>query len=99
MQRGPATFDLRAVLQKYDDSRATSNNIMYSIKQLCPTRGPWAACGSVEGFLRPSLGFTCNESILHLTSSFYFDNLEFDIFDAGSLQCIDCMAVKTQLLK
>jgi len=25
--------------------------------QLCPTHGPWAACGPVEGFVRPSLGF------------------------------------------
>jgi len=30
-----------------------------SLDQLCPARGP------VEGFVRPSLGFSCNESILH----------------------------------
>jgi len=30
------------------------------LAQLCPTRGP------VEGFVRPSLGFSCSESILHI---------------------------------
>jgi len=28
--------------------------------QLCLTRGPWAACGPVEGFVRPRLGFRCS---------------------------------------
>jgi len=28
--------------------------------QLCSTHGPWAACGPVEGFVRPSLGFSCS---------------------------------------
>ena len=56
--------------------------------QLCPTHGPRATCDPVEGFVRPNLGFICSESILHtLTSSPYFDNLEFNIFDAGSSQC------------
>jgi len=31
-----------------------------SINQLCPSRGPWAACGPVAGFVRPSLGFRCS---------------------------------------
>jgi len=29
LQRGPATFYLRAILRKRDNSRATSNKIMY----------------------------------------------------------------------
>jgi len=50
---------------------------------------PRATCsGPVEGFVWPNLGCSSRESILHmLTSSPYFDNLEFDIFDAGSSQC------------
>jgi len=42
------------------------------LTQLCPTRGP------EEGFVRHSLGFHCNKSILHdnLSSFWYF---EFDI--------------------
>jgi len=43
----------------------------YALNQLCPTRGPWAACGPVEGFMRPSLGFCCSKSTL------YTDNLSF----------------------
>ena len=47
-----------------------------------------AACGPVEGFVRPGLGFRCSESILRiLTTCSYLDNLEFDIFVAGGLQC------------
>jgi len=34
------------------------------LEQLCPTRGPRAACGPVEGFVRPSLSFCCSKSIL-----------------------------------
>jgi len=42
-----------------------------------------AACGPVKGFVRPSLGFRCSISILHiLTTCSYLDNLEFDIFEA-----------------
>jgi len=29
IQRGPTTFDLQAILQKRDNSRATSNKTMY----------------------------------------------------------------------
>jgi len=36
-----------------------------SLDQLCPTHGPWATCGPVAGFVRPSLGFRCSKSILH----------------------------------
>jgi len=32
---------------------------------VCPTRGPPATCDPVEGFVRPSAGFTCSESILY----------------------------------
>jgi len=28
-QRGPTTFELLAILQKYDNSRTTSNKMMY----------------------------------------------------------------------
>ena len=40
----------------------------------------------VKGLVRPSLGFCCSISSLHTTCP-YFDNLNFDIFDAGGLQC------------
>jgi len=47
-----------------------------------------AACGPVEGFVRPSLGFRCRKSVLYiLTTCPYFHDLEFNIFDAGGLQC------------
>ena len=48
---------------------------------------PWAACGPVEGFVRPILGFHCNRSNYTLTTCPYFDNLYFDIFDVGCAQC------------
>jgi len=53
--------------------------------QLCPTRGPHVAqskvlCGPC------SLGCRCNKSILY-SDNLYFDDLEFEIFDAGGLQC------------
>jgi len=47
---------------------------------------PQPACGPVEVSLRPSLGFRCGKSISHTTCP-YFDNLEFDIFDAGGPHC------------
>ena len=43
-----------------------------------------AACGPVEGFVWPSLGFRCSEISCILTTHPYF---EFDIFVAGSPQC------------
>jgi len=48
---------------------------------------PSGACGPVEGFVRPSLGFRSSESILYtlLTTCCCFGNLEFDIFDTGCL--------------
>jgi len=53
-----------------------------SLEQLCPTRGP------VEGFVRPSLGFHCSKSILQyiFTTCPYFENPEFNVFDAGCPQ-------------
>jgi len=48
---------------------------------------PRAACGPVEGFVRPSLGFRCSKSILDIDNLSFFDNLEFDIFDSGDPQC------------
>ena len=47
---------------------------------------PRAACGPVEGFVRPSLGFAAVKVSYVLTTCPYFDNLEFDILDAGGLQ-------------
>ena len=51
----------------------------------------------VEGFVWPSLGFSYSESILHthtvLTISPYFDNLEFDVYEAGSPQCHSIMSI------
>jgi len=55
-------------------------DLVVNFTQLCPTRGP------VEGFVRPSLGFRCSKSIPILTTCPCFDNLEFDIFDAGGPQ-------------
>jgi len=56
------------------------------LDQLCPARWPRVASRSL---VRPSLGFRCSESILLyiLITCPYFDNLEFDIFDAGGPQC------------
>jgi len=36
----------------------------------------------VEGFVQPSLGFRCSKRIMHTDNLSFFDNLEFDIFDA-----------------
>jgi len=33
---------------------------------------PRAACGPVKGFVRPSLGFSCSENILHTDNQFLF---------------------------
>jgi len=60
---------------------------IFVIDQLCPTSGSWGACGPVEGLVMPNLGFRCSKSILHMTTCTYFNNLEFDIFDAGVPQC------------
>ena len=48
---------------------------------------PWPACGLVEGFVRPSLGFRCCKNVLPTETCPCFDNSEFDIFDTGGLQC------------
>ena len=42
-----------------------------------------------RSFVRPSLGFRCSKSILLYipTTCPHFNNLEFDIFDAGGHQC------------
>jgi len=45
-----------------------------------------AACGPVQGFVRPSLGFRCSKIILQLTTYLFFDSLDIDIFDADGLQ-------------
>jgi len=48
---------------------------------------PRPACCPIEGFVRPSLGFRCSKNILHPDNLSLFDNLEFDISDAGGPQC------------
>jgi len=47
---------------------------------------PRAACSPVEVFLRPSLGFHCNKSVLDIDNLSFSDNLELDIFYAGGPQ-------------
>jgi len=61
--------------------------LVLRLLQLCPTRGPPAACGPVEGFVRPSLDFRCSKSILYTENLSYFDNLQFVVFYAGGPQC------------
>jgi len=48
---------------------------------------PRAACGPVEGFVRPSLVFAVVKVSYILRSCSCFDNLEFDLFEASGLQC------------
>ena len=40
--------------------------------QLCPARGPRAACSLVEGFVRPSVGFRCSIGSLNTGNRFLF---------------------------
>jgi len=46
---------------------------------------PRAACGPVEGFVRPSLGFRCSK-ISHALTTCPHNYLEFTIFYASGLQ-------------
>jgi len=48
---------------------------------------PRAACGPIEGFVRPSMGFRCCKVSYILTTCPYSDNLEFDSSVAGGPQC------------
>jgi len=57
---------------------------LYSIPAMS---NPRPACGLVEGFVRPSLGFLSSKSILDIDNLSFFDNLEFDIFDSCGTQC------------
>jgi len=43
----------------------TRNRRGKRLKELCPTRGPVAACGSIEFFVRPSLDVRFSISNLH----------------------------------
>jgi len=47
----------------------------YAIEQLCPNHGPRAACGPVEGFVRPSLGFAIVKLVYIVTTYPYCDDL------------------------
>jgi len=38
----------------------SNEKYIFTLNQLCPTRCPLAACGPVEGFVRPSLRFRCS---------------------------------------
>jgi len=40
-------------------------------------------------------GLSCNKSILYSNNLSYFDELEFDIFDVGGLQCHFITSVTT----
>jgi len=42
---------------------------LITLHQLCPTRGPWAACGPVKGFVRSRLCFCCCKRILYTSGS------------------------------
>jgi len=56
-----------------------SSPLHVRLKQLCPTHGP------VEGFVRPILSFSCSDKLSYiLTTTSYFDNLQFAIFDVDS---------------
>ena len=49
------------------------------LKQICPNRGP------IDGFVRPIFSFSFSDKYPNiLTTTSYFDNLQFAIFDAGS---------------
>jgi len=61
--------------------------IWKSLNQLCPLSNPRAAYGPVEDFVRPILVFTVVKVSNILTACPLFDNLQFDIFDAGGPQC------------
>jgi len=50
------------------------------LRQLCPTRP--------AGGMRPSLRFRCSTISLRIDVCPHFDNLKFDIFDAGGCQCL-----------
>jgi len=47
----------------------------------------WAASGLVKGFMQPSYVFPIVKVAYILTTCPYFNNLEFDIFGEGGLQC------------
>jgi len=57
------------------------------LNRSCPTHDPGAANGPIEGFVRASLGFCCSIRSLDTDVCPYFDNHNFDIFDAGGPQC------------
>jgi len=59
---------------------------MLTLEQLCPTRGPWAACDTVERVCVQVQVFAAVKVSYILTTCPYFDNLEFDIFDASGYQ-------------
>jgi len=55
------------------------------LSQLCPTCRLRAACGPGESLCAPIQVFAVVKVSYTLTTFPYFDNLEFDIFDAGGL--------------
>ena len=66
------------------------------LTQLCPTRGPLATqsrvlCGPVYFFAVIKVS---DLYVRILRTCLYFDNLEFDILDAGRPQCHFIIAVK-----
>jgi len=75
----PKADALRAVIEKAKPI-AQFSVCQKGLYQLCRTRG------TVEGFVRPNR-FCRISSRYILTTSSYFDNLKFDIFDAGGPDC------------
>ena len=57
------------------------------VKPRSAMSNPRPACGPAEGFVRPSLVFAVVKMSCILTTCPCFNNLEFDIFDAGGPQC------------
>jgi len=70
-------------MELWDEESTKIGAFLLVIDQLCPTRGTRATCGPGECFVRPSLSFSGSKGILHTDNLPYFDNLEFNIFDAG----------------
>jgi len=57
----------------------TINNKVFSIMSKTAMSNPRAACGPVEGFVRPTLVFAVVKVSCILIVCPYFDNFEFDI--------------------
>ena len=52
--------------QRYNLSSISLNLPADALNQLCPTRGPWAACGPVKGFVWLTLSFRSSKTFLYI---------------------------------